>query len=103
MSSVKQLRPPYQKGQIVRDDSYREHVARQYCECCGAGRCVAAHMGHSSIAMKDDDYFIAALCERCHRQFDTAKEGKEKWWVRNVERPRRQSMYFEWLQQREKS
>ena len=94
--------PPVPKMAVIRDKRYREHVASQPCLSCGAEETVvAAHIGHSSIGMKDSDDATIPLCFSCHNELDgrdikRSEGGKEKWLVKHILRPELERVYRAW-------
>ena len=90
-------RPP------LRDRKWLNYVATLPCAVCRTTEAVVpAHIGHSSISMKDDDFAVLPLCFQHHADLDGAGEwrgGKEKWLVKNFVRPTLEDAYFRWKKQ----
>lgn len=84
------------KQNRIRDEKYRRHLAEQPCRRCGQTPCQAAHLGHSGIGFKPGDDHCVSLCPECHREMDTAAEGKEKFWMTQVVIPEERVKYLEW-------
>lgn len=85
-----------EKREVVRNEPWRRELSQRPCRRCGREGCQAAHLGHSSIGKKAGDDQCVALCPDCHREMDTAREGKEKWWVSQVVIPEERARYLEW-------
>lgn len=85
------------KNKPVRSIQYRKHIASQPCRACNRDGTQAAHIGHSSMAMKGGDDLCVPLCPDCHRDFDTDPRGKEKWWMQKIAIPEAKRAYGRWL------
>lgn len=81
------------------EERYRRHLHEMPCRACGTDQgCQAAHLGHArGMGLKEGVDYCVSLCPRCHQDFDTAPEGKEKWWMNKVAIPEAQRDCSEWL------
>ena len=78
---------------------YRLYLHESACRACGSDQgCQAAHLGHArGMGLKEGVDYCVPLCPACHRDFDTAPEGKEKWFHNHVNIPEAQRAYRKWL------
>ena len=86
---------PYPKSPPLRDRKWLDYIATLPCRVCGSMETVVpAHIGHSSMGMKDSDDAVMPLCYRHHAELDGG--NKEKWLVKNIIRPELTSAYQAW-------
>ena len=100
MTQVKPTKPVAQKERAFDDKVYRRYLHTQQCRRCGKTTgCQAAHLGHArGTGYKESVSQCVPLCPDCHREFDTAAEGKEKWWMTQIVIPAAERAYAQWME-----
>ncbi len=97
MSFVRPMKQVQQKERPFDDEAYRRYLHEQPCRRCGKPECQAAHLGHArGLGYKEAVDFCVSLCPDCHREFDTAPEGKSTWWMNMVAIPEARRDYAMW-------
>lgn len=97
MSQIKPREGVTQRQQPFDDEPYRRYLHGQPCRrCASQAGCQAAHVGHSSTSMKASVDQCISLCPKCHQEFDTAGEGKEVWYMKQIAIPEAQRAYLKW-------
>ena len=82
----------YPKTVYIRNKSLLKLVAAMNCQMCGFHQAQAAHSnwhGGKGRGIKASDNYIAALCQKCHRDIDqgstlTKQERMHYWHIAHV-------------------
>lgn len=98
MSQIKPQKPVTQRQQPFDDRDYRKYLHGLPCRACGATTgCQAAHLGHArGMGYKEAVDYCVPLCPDCHRDFDTAPEGKAAWYHNRINIPEARRAYAAW-------